>query len=155
MNKRELDTTASTATTATANDNDDGDIGRPTKIAKLAKVSDRVNVVASHYSERRETSRSERAQSSTINLKNYNNWLKSVLINQYCRKGDFVLDICSGKGGDLSKYVKMQIGALICAGMFVVVFWLLFAKKKKKKKKKKTTHRCGREICRTVVATLQ
>jgi mRNA (guanine-N7-)-methyltransferase len=60
-------------------------------------------------------SREERAQSSTIGLKCFNNWLKTVLLSLYCRKGDFVLDLCGGKGGDLGKWARLGVGALVLA----------------------------------------
>lgn len=49
-------------------------------------------------------------------MKNFNNWVKSVLIKSYCSPGYYVLDICGGKGGDLPKWSKGNIGNLVLAG---------------------------------------
>jgi mRNA (guanine-N7-)-methyltransferase len=80
-----------------------------------ALTSDRVLAVASHYSGRQQQSAAERAQSVTIGLKSFNNWLKTVLLNLYCRRSDFVLDLCSGKGGDLTKWTRLRVGAVVFA----------------------------------------
>lgn len=42
--------------------------------------------------------------SAHCSLKNYNNWVKSVLIDLYLCEHASVLDICCGKGGDLAKF---------------------------------------------------
>lgn len=38
-----------------------------------------------------------------INLYSYNNFIKSFLYKKYLKKGDFVLDLAGGRGGDLHK----------------------------------------------------
>ncbi|KAL0113240.1 hypothetical protein PUN28_012412 [Cardiocondyla obscurior] len=57
-------------------------------------------------------------------MRNFNNWIKSMLINEYIvkiRQGKSfgaslrVLDMCCGKGGDLFKWKKANISHLICA----------------------------------------
>lgn len=78
-------------------------------------TSERVNVVASHYSNRPQASREVRAQSVTIGLKSFNNWLKYVLLHLYCKRGDFALDLCAGKGGDMNKWLRLGVGALVMA----------------------------------------
>ncbi|KAG9153871.1 hypothetical protein Leryth_005981 [Lithospermum erythrorhizon] len=52
----------------------------------------------------------ERENSRIIHLKKLNNWIKSVLIQLYAKKGDAVLDLAWGNGGDLSKWDKAKIG---------------------------------------------
>ena len=49
---------------------------------------------------------SARNRSPIFYLRNFNNWIKSLLINTYCQRGSSVLDLCSGKGGDLLKWEK-------------------------------------------------
>ncbi|XP_017256385.2 mRNA cap guanine-N7 methyltransferase 1 [Daucus carota subsp. sativus] len=66
--------------------------------------------VADHYSARRNHTLEEREASPIIHLKKLNNWIKSVLIQLYARKGDAVLDLACGKGGDLIKWDKAEVG---------------------------------------------
>ncbi|CAM6098815.1 unnamed protein product [Calypogeia fissa] len=76
--------------------------------------------VAEHYSNRTNQTREEREASPIIHLKKLNNWIKSVLIHLYGKKGDAVLDLGCGKGGDLIKWDKASIsfyvGVDIAAG---------------------------------------
>ncbi|KAH8923283.1 hypothetical protein BT69DRAFT_1319643 [Atractiella rhizophila] len=71
-----------------------------------------VSEVMKHYDSRPELGRGARNFSPIIGLKNYNNWVKSVLINKFCtgvgkpRKGVRVLEMGCGKGGDLLKWQK-------------------------------------------------
>ncbi|KAK9092179.1 hypothetical protein Syun_027090 [Stephania yunnanensis] len=66
--------------------------------------------VAEHYSSRTNQTLEEREASPIIHLKKLNNWIKSVLIRIYARRGDAVLDLACGKGGDLIKWDKAKIG---------------------------------------------
>ncbi|KAM5550654.1 mRNA cap guanine-N7 methyltransferase 1-like [Rosa sericea] len=66
--------------------------------------------VADHYSARTNQTLEEREASPIIHLKKLNNWIKSVLIQLYARRGDGVLDLACGKGGDLIKWDKAKIG---------------------------------------------
>lgn len=81
------------------------------------------HVVAHHYNELKEAGRKERHKSKIYYMRNFNNWIKSQLINEYMdlikqqkRVGDAlrVLDMCCGKGGDLLKWDKAFISHLIC-----------------------------------------
>ncbi|KAI9218536.1 guanine-N(7)-methyltransferase domain-containing protein [Blastocladiella britannica] len=76
----------------------------PTRVA--------VQVVAAHYNERPSNTVLERAESPIFHLRCFNNWIKAVLMNRYLRRGDVVLDMGVGKGGDLQKYDKARIGEL-------------------------------------------
>lgn len=73
------------------------------------------SLVAAHYNARQDAGRDARKQSPIIDLKTFNNWVKSVLIQQYGRKGGRVFDIGGGKGGDLKKWDKCGIKELILA----------------------------------------
>ncbi|RZC54498.1 hypothetical protein C5167_013362 [Papaver somniferum] len=66
--------------------------------------------VADHYSARSNQTFEEREASPIIHLKKLNNWIKSVLIQLYARRGDVVLDLACGKGGDLIKWDKAGVG---------------------------------------------
>ncbi|KMZ64992.1 mRNA cap guanine-N7 methyltransferase 1 [Zostera marina] len=66
--------------------------------------------VADHYSARSNKTLKEREASPIIHLKKLNNWIKSVLIQLFAYRGDSVLDLACGKGGDLIKWDKAKIG---------------------------------------------
>ncbi|KAK7290800.1 hypothetical protein RIF29_05507 [Crotalaria pallida] len=66
--------------------------------------------VADHYSARTNQTLEQREASPIIHLKKLNNWIKSVLIQLYSKRGDAVLDLACGKGGDLIKWDKAKIG---------------------------------------------
>ncbi|KAK7498088.1 hypothetical protein BaRGS_00010676, partial [Batillaria attramentaria] len=84
---------------------------------------DLTGTVANHYNQLQETGLEVRKQSRIFFLRNFNNWVKSVLIGetlQQIREGKnrdeplTVLDLCSGKGGDLLKWKKGNIDHLVC-----------------------------------------
>ncbi|KAG5324828.1 MCES methyltransferase, partial [Pseudoatta argentina] len=85
---------------------------------------DNTVLVADHYNALEEKGLSQRNQSRIVYMRNFNNWIKSMLINEYVvkvRQGKSfgtslkVLDMCCGKGGDLLKWKKANISHLICA----------------------------------------
>lgn len=87
------------------------------------------NVVASHYNTLEEKGLAERSKSRIFHMRNFNNWIKSMLINEYITKiRDSsklgaplrVLDMCCGKGGDLYKWEKAHITHLICTDIAAV-----------------------------------
>eukprot|EP00727_Mastigamoeba_balamuthi_P001399 m51a1_g11256 putative mrna capping (332) ;mRNA; f:58617-60185 len=47
-----------------------------------------------------------RHESVIKNLRGYNNYIKSLLLGRFSQKGCVILDICGGKGGDITKFVK-------------------------------------------------
>ncbi len=56
-------------------------------------------------------------QSPIYHMRNFNNWVKSVLIRKYLTVHTaIVLDLCCGKGGDLNKWKEGRIEHLVCAG---------------------------------------
>ncbi|OWF56493.1 mRNA cap guanine-N7 methyltransferase-like [Mizuhopecten yessoensis] len=86
--------------------------------------ADHTSTVAKHYNELQESGLEKRKESRIFHLRNFNNWMKSVLIGEtiqtVCRQSQervdlSVLDICCGKGGDLLKWKKGQISKIVCA----------------------------------------
>jgi mRNA (guanine-N7-)-methyltransferase len=75
--------------------------------------------VADHYSSRPDLGRDARKKSPIFQLKQFNNWIKSVLIRDNVKEGDIVFDLCSGKGGDLLKYHEAKIKSYVAADIAV------------------------------------
>ncbi|EDO40546.1 predicted protein, partial [Nematostella vectensis] len=78
--------------------------------------------VAKHYNEHPEGSKESRKDSRIFHMRNFNNWVKSVLIGDFLNKikrynyrDISVLDLCCGKGGDLLKWQRGRIRQLVCA----------------------------------------
>lgn len=100
--------------------------GAPPK--KMPRAEEHTSVVAAHYNHLEEKGLAERFNSPIFYLRNYNNWVKSVLIQEYTdkiREKDYsrplkVLDICCGKGGDLSKWQKARVKRVIFADIALV-----------------------------------
>ncbi|KAJ1341382.1 hypothetical protein BSLG_004112 [Batrachochytrium salamandrivorans] len=72
--------------------------------------------VASHYNSRPEIGYEGRKQSVILQLKNFNNWVKAVLIARYtgsAHRGMTVLDMCCGKGGDLQKWKQQRVAEVV------------------------------------------
>uniref|UniRef100_A0A7N0TC30 mRNA cap guanine-N(7) methyltransferase n=1 Tax=Kalanchoe fedtschenkoi TaxID=63787 RepID=A0A7N0TC30_KALFE len=86
--------------------NPEGDSG----FLKDEKPTNLITQVADYYSARTNKTLEQREASPIIHLKKLNNWIKSVLIQLYARRGDSVLDLACGKGGDLIKWDKAMIG---------------------------------------------
>ncbi|KAI8854924.1 guanine-N(7)-methyltransferase domain-containing protein [Chytridium lagenaria] len=74
---------------------------------------DEASVVAPTYNSRPQVNVEKRKDSVIFHMKNFNNWIKSLLIGRYTRRGSKVLDFCCGKGGDLLKWVKAEVGDLV------------------------------------------
>ncbi|XP_062986604.1 mRNA cap guanine-N7 methyltransferase [Elgaria multicarinata webbii] len=76
--------------------------------------------VAAHYNKLEEVGLEQRSMSRIFHLRNFNNWIKSVLIGEFLdkvrqRKQNMtVLDLGCGKGGDLLKWRKGRISKLVC-----------------------------------------
>ncbi|KAI0241378.1 mRNA cap guanine-N7 methyltransferase [Lamellibrachia satsuma] len=86
-------------------------------------VVDQTGKVATHYNQLKESGLEERTKSRIFYMRNFNNWIKSMAINDTISRirkimkpeSDLsVLDLCSGKGGDLLKWRKGQIDRLVC-----------------------------------------
>ncbi|XP_039976845.1 mRNA cap guanine-N7 methyltransferase [Xiphias gladius] len=86
------------------------------------KVIDHSVKVASHYNSLQEVGLAARSRSKIFFMRNFNNWLKSVLIGEILeqvrgagRQQVSVLDLGCGKGGDLLKWRRGGINHLVCA----------------------------------------
>jgi len=88
---------------------------------KRSSEDSEVEQIAEHYNKRPEIGIYGREKSRIIRLKNYNNWVKAVLINEFARPGDHVFDMCCGKGGDFGKWSKRRIASLTGAGMMIYI----------------------------------
>ena len=86
-------------------------------------------IIANHYNSRDDGGHRERNQSKIYHMRNFNNWIKSELINMYVnrvrqnlRHGEQVraLDMCCGKGGDLIKWKAARIQHLVCTDIAAV-----------------------------------
>ena len=74
------------------------------------------NRVADHYNQKNPTDLDTRSKSAIFFLRNFNNWTKSVLINEYIKKirssnkdSISVLDLGAGRGGDILKWKKANV----------------------------------------------
>lgn len=84
----------------------------PCKITqRLFNISPTELEVSLHYDTLPTVSR-EDAQS--FNIRKFNNWIKAVLITTTTKQNDKVLDLGSGKGGDLPKWCKQRVSLLTC-----------------------------------------
>ncbi|KAJ3891371.1 mRNA capping enzyme-domain-containing protein [Lentinula edodes] len=92
----------------------------------------RSGVVVEHYNSRPEVGVIQRLDSPIIGLKNFNNWVKSVLISKFAHpalaassvrtqknKGK-VLDLGCGKGGDITKWSKAKISDYVGADIAAI-----------------------------------
>jgi len=90
----------------------------------LAKKSRDAGLVMDHYNARPNVGIDQRRVSRIIGLRNFNNWIKSVLITRFAhpalassaiadggngRRRGKVLELGCGKGGDLNKWSKARI----------------------------------------------
>lgn len=87
-------------------------------------IEGHAKVVATHYNALEEKGLDERSKSRIFYMRNFHNWIKSMLINEYLTKIKNgkkynepirVHDMCCGKGGDLLKWRKGNITHLICS----------------------------------------
>eukprot|EP01084_Bolivina_argentea_P088038 158947_1 len=82
-------------------------------LTQLSAPSSDQKMIAAHYGNRTDGQLEQREQSSIIQLRKINNWVKSVLISQFCHQKSIVLDIGGGKGGDLNKWAYQKIDELV------------------------------------------
>ncbi|KHN82523.1 mRNA cap guanine-N7 methyltransferase [Toxocara canis] len=83
-------------------------------------ASNASSAIAQHYNAVPEKGITERTQSRIFYLRNFNNWMKSMLIGEFlgrlkdegCPQAT-VLDLCCGKGGDLLKWRIGNVAHLV------------------------------------------
>lgn len=128
LEKNKLKTDTGQDTSYYSNRPSDLSIGssRDSRSVSNNEKADNAILVAEHYNAIEETHLSQRNQSRIVYMRNFNNWIKSMLINEYLTLTKIkqiknhnsplkVLDMCCGKGGDLLKWKKGEISHLICA----------------------------------------
>lgn len=73
------------------------------------------DTIATHYNKIRSIGKDSRHSSNIIGLRNFNNWVKSVLIKHFCGQthAKEVLDLACGKGGDLPKWKRTMVKELV------------------------------------------
>ena len=72
------------------------------------------DAAAAFYNQLQRRAQSDRADSLLFHMRALNNWVKSILINEYSRRdGDCVLDLACGKGGDLMKWTKRNLALYV------------------------------------------
>ncbi|KAK1116844.1 hypothetical protein K0M31_018006 [Melipona bicolor] len=81
------------------------------------EYSDNSLLVIQHYN----TILDDRNKSRILYMRNFNNWIKSMLMSEYTNEiyGTRLkaLDMCCGRGGDLFKWKKLNVTYLICADL--------------------------------------
>lgn len=93
----------------------DGDHSGSQERAKVQRVEEGTHgeIIANHYNSIKEVGQRARVESNIYHMRNFNNWIKSQLIDKYMTmvKAKYnygapmcVLDMCCGKGGDLLKW---------------------------------------------------
>ncbi|PSN50636.1 hypothetical protein C0J52_15143 [Blattella germanica] len=105
-----------------------GEVTMPSDLSTNSRNDDdsrgHASVVAAHYNTLEERGLAERSKSRIFYLRNFNNWVKSMMINEYLNKirqvkphgaPVRVMDMCCGKGGDLLKWRRGNISHLVCA----------------------------------------
>ena len=55
----------------------------------------------------------QKKTSNAAGMRAFNNWIKSNMINTYCRNKHSILDIGCGRGGDLIKFINAGIGEYV------------------------------------------
>lgn len=72
-------------------------------------MNDETKKIKEHYEKSKKYSNLERERLSTITIRKFNNFIKSVLIKNNTKIDQSVLDIGCGKGGDIKKFANAGI----------------------------------------------
>ena len=73
------------------------------------------DIVTTFYDKKTQEKRDEkRAESPILPLRRFNNWIKACLIQEYTPPLANVLDLCCGRGGDLSKWEHAEACHVYC-----------------------------------------
>lgn len=77
----------------------------------IKNETNNVMSIVEHYNTIAEKgwNKSKRSTNDCIYARKINNWIKAVQISEHVTFGNAVVDMCCGKGGDLTKYSKRQI----------------------------------------------
>lgn len=95
--------------------NDNPDV--PNRQNEVDSVGNSCNQVAEHYNKKDKIDLQTRSESRIFYLRNFNNWVKSVLINEYIKllnpndreaRPLKILDLGCGRGGDMRKWIKAR-----------------------------------------------
>lgn len=71
------------------------------------------DAAAQFYNNLQRNATSDRADSLLFHMRAMNNWVKSILINEFAKREDRVLDLACGKGGDLMKWAKRGVSKYV------------------------------------------
>lgn len=124
ITKHDIEDVSSASTSVPSDLTTSGNNEKDKEVTDVSRTADNTVLVADHYNALEEKGLSQRNQSRIVYMRNFNNWIKSMLINEYIgkiRQGKSfgaslrVLDMCCGKGGDLLKWKKVNVSHLICA----------------------------------------
>lgn len=93
------------------------------KSSEMSHMTQTIDSAAEHYNKRRDkgsrrANLERRKASPILHLREFNNWIKSVLISKYCPRDAVVLDFCGGKSGDRIKFELAGARHVVTVGMF-------------------------------------
>ncbi|TYZ56891.1 hypothetical protein PybrP1_003616 [[Pythium] brassicae (nom. inval.)] len=71
------------------------------------------DAAADFYNKLKRNAAGDRAESMLFHMRAMNNWVKSILIADHSKRGDRVLDLACGKGGDLMKWAKRGVAKYV------------------------------------------
>uniref|UniRef100_K3WYB2 mRNA (guanine-N(7))-methyltransferase n=1 Tax=Globisporangium ultimum (strain ATCC 200006 / CBS 805.95 / DAOM BR144) TaxID=431595 RepID=K3WYB2_GLOUD len=71
------------------------------------------DAAADFYNNLKRNATSDRADSMLFHMRAMNNWVKSILIADFSKRDDRVLDLGCGKGGDLMKWAKRGVSKYV------------------------------------------